>query len=77
MSANSSASGAAGLTYHVERFRPKSSHCRRMLKPGCLGSIHDRFSSIELGRFFFQPRLLHLQPPDLLVKVGDERRLVL
>ena len=33
MSAKSSASGAAGLTYHVERFKPNNLHCRRMLKP--------------------------------------------
>ena len=38
--------------------------------------MHDRFTSIELGKFFFQPRLLHLQPADLLEQVGDQRLLV-
>lgn len=54
----------------MERFRPTSSHCQRILNWGCDGSTSARLASIEEGSFFFQPLEFHLQAANLFVEFG-------
>ena len=73
---NVSALSSIGWSYQLARPRPSSSHCRRMLRCGCPGTIHCRLPSTEPGSFFY-PVQLHLQATHFFVQFRLNRFVVL